>query len=96
MWIKYIVSFVVFRGIFDIILSQLLKVKPQFFSPFYKVTKKWRGKQIYRWVAFLIILIPCAVISVYLDLNYILDGIIVGFILTIFDIAFRGPKEVMQ
>lgn len=96
MWIRNIVSFVIFKGIFDIILSQLLKIKPQLFSPLYKITKKWRGKQIYKWTVFLIILIPCGIISVYLNLNYILDGIIVGFILTIFDIAFRGPKEVMQ
>ena len=89
MWIKEIISLLVFRGIFDIILSHLLKIKPQLFSPLYGVTRKWRGKRIYKWIAFVIIIIPFAVISVYLDFNYILDGIIVGFILTICDIAFR-------
>lgn len=93
MLIKDIISIIVFRGIFDIVFSKLVKIKPQLFSPLYKVTKKWRGKQIYKWIAFFIILIPSAIISVYFNLNYITDGIIVGLILTICDIAFREQKS---
>jgi hypothetical protein len=89
MWIKELISLIVFRSIFDIVLSHLLKIKPQLFSPLYKVTGKWGGKRIYKWVAFVIIMIPFAAISVYLDFNYIIDGIIVGFVLTMCDIAFR-------
>ena len=89
MWIKEIVSLLVFTSIFDIILSYLLKIKPQLFLPLYKIIGKWRGKRIYKWIAFVIIMIPFAAITVYLDFNYILDGIIVGFVLTMCDIAFR-------
>ena len=94
MWLKELISLVVFSSVFDIVLSHLLKTKPQLFSPLYRITGKWRGKKIYKWTSFIIILIPFAVISVYLDFNYILDGIIVGFIRTICDIAFREPKIV--
>lgn len=94
MWIKEIISIIIFRGIFDIILSYLLKGKPELFSSLYKITGKWRGEQMYKWISIFIILIPFAMISVYLDWNYIFEGIIVGFILTICDIAFREPKKV--
>jgi len=57
------------------------------------VTKSCRGKQIYKWSVLLIILFPYTVISIYLDLNYIINSIIIGFILSIYDIAFRKQKE---
>lgn len=94
MLIRGIISVAVFCCIFDIILSQLTKSKPEFFSPLYKVTNKWRGKRLYKWIAFIIVLIPWVIKSVYFDLNHIMDGIIVGFILTLCDIAFRDSCDI--
>lgn len=94
MWMKKVISIVIFTGIFDIIFTQLIKIKPELFSIFDIIPKKLKGKKTYEWIALLIIMLPYSIISVHFNLNYIIDGIIVGFIFNICSFAFREPKVI--
>lgn len=93
MSIKNIFSILIFNIIFDIIFTQLSKRKPQLFSIFDKIPKKWKGKYIYKWLALLPLLVISAIVAVFLELNYIASGIMVGFSLSLCDIAFKAPTK---
>lgn len=93
MLIKEIFSILIFNIVFDIIFTQLSKIKPQLFLIFEKIPKKWKEKYIYKWLVLLPLLVICATIMVFLQLNYIASGIIVGFVLSLCDIAFRQPDK---
>lgn len=93
MSIKNIFSILIFNIIFDIIFTQLRKTKPQLFLLLEKIPKKWKGKYIYKWLALLPLLVIGAIIAVFLELNYIASGIMVGFILSLCDTAFKAPNK---
>ncbi len=89
---KNVVLFVVFRLIFDIILSEISKNHPRIFTFFYKFIDKLKRKTIYKWVGVLILLTICAIFVVEFKVNDILSGMIAGFIISLWELGFKKEE----
>lgn len=93
MSIKHIISIFIFHIIFDIIFFQLRKSNSKIFLLFNIIPEKWKGRYIYKWLVLFPLLVVCSIITVFLRLNYVVFGFMIGFILSLCDIAFKKTHK---
>lgn len=90
---KDVLLFIVFRLIFDVILSAVAKKNPGYLNPLYNLTSKLKRKAIYKWFGVLVLLTICAIIIVEFKLNDILSGIIAGFVISLWELGFKKQEK---
>ncbi len=94
MSIKSIFIILVSRVVFDFLLIQLGRINPKVLSAFHKIPEKWKGKWQVKWIAIFILIFICAIFVVGFGISDIIGTILVGFFISLCELAFKKPQEV--
>ena len=93
MFIKGIVILIICRAAFDLLFVLLNKIIPKILSPLQNIPEKWKGSWIIKRIAIFISILICTIFFSYFELSYIISYIIIGFSISLLELAFKKPSK---
>lgn len=90
-FLRTVLIILISNGIFTLLFNKLYKTNENIFSFIHKIPDSWKGKWFVRWVI-LVVIITIITLLVVNGLNDIIGTIIIGFFMSLADIALNKPK----